>query len=110
MNKNIKNFIELDIRVGKIVSAEEFPEIIKPSYILNIDFGEEIGIKKTSAQITNYSIESLINKKCIGIINLGDKQIGSIMSQCLVLGSTDMNGDVLLLNPDKDASLGDKVS
>ena len=110
MNKNIENFIELDIRVGKIVSAEEFPEIIKPSYILNIDFGEEIGIKKTSAQITNYSIESLINKKCIGIINLGDKQIGSIMSQCLVLGSTDINGDVLLLNPDKDASLGDKVS
>ena len=110
MNKNIKNFIELDIRVGKIVSAEEFPEIIKPSYLLNIDFGEEIGIKKTSAQITNYSIESLINKKCIGIINLGDKQIGSIMSQCLVLGSTDINGDVLLLNPDKDASLGDKVS
>tara|TARA_X000000368_G_scaffold262131_1_gene207497 strand:+ start:22 stop:354 length:333 start_codon:yes stop_codon:yes gene_type:complete len=110
MNKNIKNFIELDIRVGKIVSAEEFPEIIKPSYILNIDFGEEIGIKKTSAQITNYSIDSLINKKCIGIINLGDKQIGSIMSQCLVLGSTDINGDVLLLNPDKDASLGDKVS
>ena len=110
MNKNIENFIELDIRVGKIVSAEEFPEIIKPSYLLNIDFGEEIGIKKTSAQITNYSIESLINKKCIGIINLGDKQIWSIMSQCLILGSTDVNGDVLLLNPDKDASLGDKVS
>ena len=110
MNKNIENFIELDIRVGKIVSAEEFPEIIKPSYLLNIDFGEEIGIKKTSAQITNYSIESLINKKCIGIINLGDKQIGSIMSQCLILGSTGVNGDVLLLNPDKDASLGDKVS
>ena len=110
MNKNIENFIELDIRVGKIVSAEEFPEIIKPSYLLNIDFGEEIGIKKTSAQITNYSIESLINKKCIGIINLGDKQIGSIMSQCLILVSTDVNGDVLLLNPDKDASLGDKVS
>ena len=110
MNKNIENFIELYIRVGKIVSAEEFPEIIKPSYLLNIDFGEEIGIKKTSAQITNYSIESLINKKCIGIINLGEKQIGSIMSQCLILGSTDINGDVLLLNPDKDASLGDKVS
>ena len=110
MNKNIENFIELDIRVGKIVSAEEFPEIIKPSYLLSIDFGEKIGIKKTSAQITNYSIENLINKKCIGIINLGDKQIGSIMSQCLILGSTDINGDVLLLNPDKDASLGDKVS
>ena len=101
MNKNVKNFMELDIRVGKIISAEEFPEINKPSYLLNIDFGEEIGIKKTSAQITNYSLESLINKKCIGIINLGEKQIGSIMSQCLILGSIDKEGNVLLLIPMK---------
>jgi|TARA_Y100000994_G_C15643625_1_gene422295 tRNA-binding protein len=110
MNKNVKNFMELDIRVGKIISAEEFPEINKPSYLLNIDFGEEIGIKKTSAQITNYSLESLVNRKCIGIINLGEKQIGSIMSQCLILGSIDKEGNVLLLNPDEDSSLGDKVS
>lgn len=110
MNKNVENFMELDIRVGKIISAEEFPEITKPSYLLNIDFGEEIGIKKTSAQITNYSLEGLINRKCIGIINLGEKQIGSIMSQCLILGSIDKEGNVLLLNPDEDSSLGDKVS
>lgn len=110
MNKNVENFMELDIRVGKIISAEEFPEIKKPSYLLNIDFGEEIGIKKTSAQITNYSLEGLINRKCIGIINLGEKQIGSIMSQCLILGSIDKEGNVLLLNPDEDSSLGDKVS
>lgn len=110
MNKNVENFMELDIRVGKIISAEEFPEIKKPSYLLNIDFGEEIGIKKTSAQITNYSLESLVNRKCIGIINLGEKQIGSIMSQCLILGSIDKEGNVLLLNPDEDSSLGDKVS
>ena len=102
--------MELDIRVGKIVSAEEFPEINKPSYLLNIDFGEEIGVKKTSAQITNYSMESLINRKCIGIINLGDKQIGSIMSQCLILGSVNKKGNVLLLTPDENSSLGDKVS
>ena len=102
--------MELDIRVGKIISAEEFPEIKKPSYLLNIDFGEEIGIKKTSAQITNYSLEGLINRKCIGIINLGEKQIGSIMSQCLILGSIDKEGNVLLLNPDENSSLGDKVS
>jgi len=110
MNKNIKNFMELDIRVGEIISAEEFPEINKPSYLLNIDFGEEIGVKKTSAQITNYSMESLINRKCIGIINLGDKQIGSIMSQCLILGSVNKKGNVLLLTPDENSSLGDKVS
>ena len=110
MSKNFENFIELDIRVGKIISAEEFEEINKPSYLLNIDFGEEIGIKKTSAQITNYPLESLINKKCIAVINLGDKQIGSIMSQCLILGSIDKNGKVLLLNPDESSSLGDKVS
>ena len=105
MNKNVENFMELDIRVGKIISVEEFPELNKPSYLLNIDFGEDIGIKKTSAQITNYSLESLVNKKCIGIINLGDKQIGSIMSQCLILGSIDKEGNVLLLNPDEDLSL-----
>ena len=110
MSKNFENFIELDIRVGKIISAEEFAEINKPSYLLNIDFGEEIGIKKTSAQITNYPLESLINKKCIAAINLGNKQIGSIMSQCLILGSIDKNGKVLLLNPDESSSLGDKVS
>ncbi len=110
MNKNIENFMELDIRVGKILSAEEFSEIKKPSYILNIDFGEEIGIKKTSAQITNYTLESLIDKKCVAVINLGGKQIGRIMSQCLILGSIDNNGNVLLLNPDENSSLGDKVS
>ncbi len=110
MNKNVTNFMELDIRVGKIISAEEIQEINKPSYLLNIDFGEEIGIKKTSAQITNYSLERLVNRKCIGIINLGEKQIGSIMSQCLILGSIDKEGNVLLLNPDEDSSLGDKVS
>ena len=110
MSKNFENFIELDIRVGKIISAEEFEEINKPSYLLKINFGEEIGIKKTSAQITNYPLESLINKKCIAVINLGDKQIGSIMSQCLILGSIDKNGKVLLLNPDESSSLGDKVS
>ncbi len=109
MNKNIENFMELDIRVGKILSAEEFPEIKKPSYILNIDFGVEIGIKKTSAQITNYSLENLIDKKCVAVINLGEKQIGHIMSQCLILGSIDNNGNVLLLNPDENSSLGDKV-
>ena len=109
-NENINLFSKLDIRVGKIVSAEKFKEAIKPAYILTIDFGLDIGVKKTSAQVTNYTLKELENKKCIAVINLGDKQIGPIMSQCLVLGSISPNGDVLLLSPDTNAKLGDKIS
>ena len=109
-NENINLFSKLDIRIGKIVSAEEFKEAIKPAYILTIDFGLNIGIKKTSAQITNYTLKELEDKKCVAVINLGDKQIGPIMSQCLVLGSITSNGEVLLLNPDKNAKLGDRIS
>ena len=109
-NENKNLFSKLDIRVGKIVSAEKFKEAIKPAYILTIDFGLDIGIKKTSAQVTNYTLKELENKNCIAVINLGDKQIGPIMSQCLVLGSISPNGDVLLLSPDTNAKLGDKIS
>ena len=109
-NENINLFSKLDIRVGKIVSAEKFKEAIKPAYILTIDFGLDIGIKKTSAQVTNYTLKELENKNCIAVMNLGDKQIGPIMSQCLVLGSISPNGDVLLLSPDTNAKLGDKIS
>lgn len=109
-SENVGLFSKLDIRVGKIVKAEVFEEAIKPAYILTIDFGEEIGIKKTSAQITNYDLNSLIDKKCIAVINLGEKQIGPIMSQCLVLGSISSNGDVLLLSPEEASELGDRVS
>ena len=110
MNSNVENFANLDIRVGQILSAEVFEEAKKPAYILNIDFGNDIGIKKTSAQITNYDLDELIGVRCIGVINLGDKQIGPIISQCLILGSINDNGDVLLLQPSPQADLGDKVS
>tara|TARA_S200000501_G_scaffold145044_1_gene136965 strand:- start:213 stop:548 length:336 start_codon:yes stop_codon:yes gene_type:complete len=109
-NENMNLFSKLDIRVGKIIRAEEFKEATKPAYILSIDFGDDVGIKKTSAQITNYTLKELLNKSCIGVINLGDKQIGPIMSQCLVLGSISSNGNVLLLEPDTNAKLGDKIS
>ncbi len=108
--ENLDYFTSLDIRVGVIVDAKDFPEAIKPSYILEIDFGKEIGVRKTSAQITNYSIESLVGRKCIGIINLGEKQIGPIMSQCLILGSVTDNNIVNLLTPDDMASIGDKIA
>jgi len=110
METNVEKFANLDIRVGEILSAEVFEEAKKPAYILKIDFGKYIGIKKTSAQITNYDTSELIGFKCIGIVNLGDKQIGPIISQCLILGSTDSNGDVLLLKPSEGSMIGDKVS
>ena len=110
MDSNVENFANLDIRVGQILSAEVFEEAKKPAYILKIDFGNNIGVKKTSAQITNYQLDELIGVRCIGVINLGDKQIGPIISQCLILGSIKDNGDVLLLQPSPEADLGDKVS
>ncbi len=110
MDSNVENFENLDIRVGQILSAEVFEEAKKPAYILKIDFGNDIGVKKTSAQITNYQLYELIGVRCIGVINLGDKQIGPIISQCLILGSINDNGDVLLLQPSPEADLGDKVS
>ena len=110
MDSNVENFANLDIRVGQILSAEVFEEAKKPAYILKIDFGNDIGIKKTSAQITNYQLDELVGVRCIGVINLGDKQIGPIISQCSILGSINENGDVLLLQPSPEADLGDKVS
>ena len=110
MDSNVENFANLDIRVGQILSAKVFDEAKKPAYILKIDFGNDIGVKKTSAQITNYQLDELIGVRCIGVINLGDKQIGPIISQCLILGSIKDNGDVLLLQPSPEADLGDKVS
>ena len=109
-SENFSLFSKLDIRVGKIINAEIFKQAIKPAYILTIDFGQDIGLKKTSAQITNYELQSLSNKKCIAVINLGEKQIGPIMSQCLILGSIKSNGDVLLLSPEDGSEIGDRIA
>ena len=107
---NLKNFVSLDIRVGEILEVDDFYEALNPSYVIRINFGNSIGIKKTSAQVTNYTKESLIGRKCIAIINLGDKQIGPIMSQCLVLGSVSKNNAVQLLSPEENASIGDRIA
>lgn len=107
---NLKNFASLDIRVGEILEVDDFSEALNPSYVIRINFGDSIGIKKTSAQVTNYTKESLIGRKCIAIINLGDKQIGPIMSQCLVLGSVSKNNTVQLLSPEENASIGDRIA
>jgi tRNA-binding protein len=104
-----KNFEELDIRVGEIIKAEDFENAKKPAYKLWIDFGE-LGIKKSSAQITKYyKLDELINKQIIAIINFRPKQIADFMSECLVLGIYDSNKNVVLLKPDKNVENGNKI-
>jgi len=104
------DFQRLDIRVGKIIEIEDFPEAKKPSYKLKIDFGKEIGIKKSSAQLVdNYSKENLKNKKILGVVNFPPRQIGPAISEVLVLGIPDNNDECILIKPDKDAPLGAKL-
>lgn len=104
------DFIKVDIRVGRIVEVHDFPEARKPAYKLTIDFGEEIGIKKSSAQIVkHYTKEELVGKLVMGVINFPVKQIGPFMSECLILGVPDENGDVVLVSPTKDVPVGGKM-
>ncbi len=94
-------FEKIEMRVGTIIEANDFPQARKPAYQLTIDFGLEIGIKKTSAQIKDYySKENLIGKQIISVINFPKKQIGNFMSECLILGSIGHKNDVVLLSPD----------
>lgn len=93
----IQDFSALDLRTGVIVSARTFPEARKPAYILEVDFGPEIGTLKTSAQITDlYSTQQLLGEQVVGIVNIPSRQIGPIQSQFLVLGALSGNGVVLL--------------
>lgn len=105
-----QEFDQVELRVGTIISAEDFPEARKPAYKLIIDFGEEVGIRKSSAQITqHYTLEQLVGKQVIGVVNFPEKQIGPFMSQCLVTGFYDGNGDVILAVPDEQIKNGKKL-
>lgn len=104
------DFEKVDIRVGKIIKAEDFPEAKKSAYKIQIDFGNEIGIKRSSAQIVkNYTQGELIGKLVMGVVNLGPKQIGPFISECLILGVPDKDGNVVLLSPTKDVPIGGKM-
>lgn len=104
------DFEKIDIRAGTIVKAEEFPKAKSPAYQLLIDFGVEIGIKRSSAQITNYySLTDLINKQVIAVVNFPPKQIANFISECLVLGIYDEQKNVVLLRPDKPIANGMKI-
>lgn len=104
------DFQKVDIRVGKIIAAEPFPEARKPAFKLKIDFGAEIGVKKSSAQITrHYEVDALVGKQVIAVVNFPPRQIGPFMSEVLCLGLPDAAGEVVLLAPDIEVPLGGKM-
>jgi tRNA-binding protein len=104
------DFLKIDVRVGRIVAAEDFPEARKPAYKMRIDFGPEIGIKKTSAQITkHYSLDDLVGRLVMAVVNFPPRQIGPVMSEVLTLGVPDDEGEVVLLTPDKDVPIGGRL-
>ncbi|MEN7342104.1 MAG: tRNA-binding protein [Pseudomonadota bacterium] len=105
-----QDFAKIELRAGTIVSAEPFAEARKPAYILKVDFGDDIGVLKSSAQITtHYTPESLIGKQVTAVVNFPDKQIGPIRSQCLVTGFYKADGSVVLAVPDQAVENGAKL-
>jgi tRNA-binding protein len=104
------DFEKIDIRTGTIIGVNDFPKARKPAYQLTIDFGAEVGIKRSSAQITvHYKKEELMNMQVIAVVNFPPKQIADFISECLVLGVYDDNKNVILLQPQKRAANGSKI-
>lgn len=110
MTIDFNDFQKVDIRAGTIIDAQEFPEARRPAIKLWVDLGEELGVKKTSAQITqNYKIEELIGRQVAAVVNFPPKQIGKFMSEILVLGFPDENDNVTLINIDKKVPNGGRM-
>ena len=105
----IEDFEKVDIRVGRIVSVDEFPEARKPAWKLEMDFGPEIGSKRSSAQIAHYSREELEGRLVLAVVNFPPRQIGPVRSEVLVLGVPDEQGRVTLLRPDAGVPLGGRM-
>jgi tRNA-binding protein len=105
-----EDFLKVDIRLGEVIEVLDFPEARNPSYKLKIDFGPELGIKKSSAQITkHYSREELLGKRLLAVVNLAPRQIGKFMSEVLVLGVSDEHNDIVMFQVDKHVLLGAKL-
>ena len=103
------DFLKVDVRVGRIVCVEDFPEARKPAWKLTLDFGPELGERKSSAQITNYTREELEGSLVVAVVNFPPRQIGPVRSEVLVLGVPDSDGRVILLRPSADVPLGGRM-
>lgn len=107
---NFNQFLDIDMRIGEVVEVDDFPEARNPSYKLKIDFGEGVGVKKSSAQITvHYSKDELMGKKVLAVVNFPPRQIGKFMSEVLVLGLSDKNNDIVLFDLDKNVPNGARL-
>ena len=106
-----EDFARVELRVGRVLSVEPFPEARKPAYVLRVDFGDEIGVRKSSAQITDlYQPGELVGRLVVAVVNFPPKQIGPLMSECLVTGFHDAEGRVALCVPDASVPLGAKLA
>jgi tRNA-binding protein len=103
------DFLKVDMRVGRITAVEDFPEARKPAWKLTIDFGEEIGTKRSSAQVTNYTREELEGRLVVAVVNFPPRQIGPVRSEVLTLGASNEAGEVILLAPDSGVPLGARI-
>lgn len=103
-------FMKVDVRIGRVLTVEPFPEARKPAYKLSIDFGPDIGVKKSSAQITvHYTLDELVGRKVAAVVNFPPRQIGPVMSEVLTLGFPDADGEVVLVGVDRDAVVGGRL-
>jgi tRNA-binding protein len=104
-----EEFLEIDIRVGRVVRVEDFPEARRPAWKLQVDFGPELGKKSSSARIRNYSREELEDRLVVAVVNFPPRRIGPFESEILVLGASDAEGRVILLEPGADVPLGARI-
>jgi tRNA-binding protein len=105
----VEDFLRVDMRVGRVLEVEDFPEARRPARKLTIDFGSDLGVKRSSAQITDYSRDELTGRMVVAVVNLGPRRIGPFSSEVLCLGAAGADGDIILLAPDTDVPPGARI-